>query len=87
MKWIIFSYSLPAQANTLLVTLWRRIRRLGAISPNGIDYFQSAHGTTVADQLNRLRQQLVSEDITALITTAVTTQYQDKRRVTRPHSF
>jgi hypothetical protein len=35
MNWIAFSYSLPSQANTPRVTLWRRLRRLGAISPAG----------------------------------------------------
>jgi len=36
MKWLVFSYSLPAKASSSpRVTLWRRLRRLGAISPTG----------------------------------------------------
>lgn len=38
MDWVVFSYSLPSQANTPRVTLWRRLRRLGAISPTGSVY-------------------------------------------------
>lgn len=33
MNWLAFVYSLPSQANTLRVSAWRRMRRLGAISP------------------------------------------------------
>jgi len=38
MEWIVFSYSLPTKASSSpRVTLWRRLRRLGAISPvNGV---------------------------------------------------
>jgi len=36
MTWIVFSYSLPAKAHSSpRVALWRRLRRLGAISPKG----------------------------------------------------
>ncbi len=36
MKWVVFSYSLPAQASSSpRVALWRRLRRLGAVSPTG----------------------------------------------------
>lgn len=33
MNWLAFVYSLPSQANTTRVSAWRRMRRLGAISP------------------------------------------------------
>ncbi len=36
MNWIAFSYSLPSQSrSTPRVAVWRRLRSLGAISPNG----------------------------------------------------
>ncbi len=36
MNWIVFSYSLPSKSGSSpRVTLWRRLRRLGAISPTG----------------------------------------------------
>lgn len=47
MNWIVFSYSLPSQANTPRVTLWRRLRRLGAISPTGSVYILPAHDECV----------------------------------------
>lgn len=43
MKWSVLSYSLPSQTNsTLRVMLWRRLRRVGAISPTGSAYFLPA---------------------------------------------
>ena len=47
MEWIVFSYSLPSKANTPRVTLWRRLRRLGAISPTGSVYILPAHDECV----------------------------------------
>lgn len=47
MKWIVFSYSLPTGANTARVTLWRRLRRLGAISPTGSVYILPAQDDCV----------------------------------------
>jgi hypothetical protein len=36
MRWVVFSYSLPSKAQSSpRVALWRRLRRLGAISPIG----------------------------------------------------
>jgi hypothetical protein len=36
MTWVVFSYSLPSKAlSSPRVALWRRLRRLGAISPTG----------------------------------------------------
>jgi hypothetical protein len=36
MTWVVFSYSLPSKAHSSpRVTLWRRLRRLGSISPKG----------------------------------------------------
>jgi hypothetical protein len=43
MDWVVFSYSLPSQASTPRVTLWRRLRRLGAISPTGSVFILPAH--------------------------------------------
>lgn len=47
MDWIVFSYSLPSQANTPRVTLWRRLRRLGTISPTGSVYILPARDECV----------------------------------------
>ena len=36
MNWLVFSYSLPGKSGSgPRVNLWRRLRRLGAISPAG----------------------------------------------------
>jgi hypothetical protein len=36
MRWVVFSYSLPSKAHSSpRVALWRRLRRLGAVSPTG----------------------------------------------------
>src|SRR5918911_2849116 len=36
MQWIVFSYSLPSQSRSApRVALWRRLRRLGAVTPAG----------------------------------------------------
>ncbi len=36
MRWVVFTYSLPAkQGSSPRVALWRRLRRLGAVSPTG----------------------------------------------------
>jgi len=47
MQWIVLSYSLPSRANTPRVTLWRRLRRLGAVSPTGSVYILPAHDECV----------------------------------------
>ena len=48
MDWIVFSYSLPAQSSSSpRVTLWRRLRRLGAISPTGGIYVLPAQDACV----------------------------------------
>jgi hypothetical protein len=40
MKWIALTYSLPSKPHsTQRVALWRRLRRLGAVSPTGSVYF------------------------------------------------
>jgi len=42
-EWVAFSYSLPAKSgSSLRVTLWRQLRRLGAISPAGSLYLLPA---------------------------------------------
>jgi hypothetical protein len=38
MEWIVFSYSLPSNSSTPRVALWRRLRRLGAVTPTGSAY-------------------------------------------------
>ena len=44
MQWIVFSYSLPSKSSSSpRVTLWRRLRRLGAVSPTGGIYVLPAH--------------------------------------------
>jgi hypothetical protein len=47
MQWLAFSYSLNAQAaSTPRVTLWRRLKRLGAIAPTGSVYLLPAQDET-----------------------------------------
>ncbi len=42
-EWVAFSYSLPAKSgSSTRVTLWRQLRRLGAISPAGSLYLLPA---------------------------------------------
>lgn len=44
MKWIALAYSLPAKSpSTQRVSLWRRLRRLGAVAPVGGVYLLPAH--------------------------------------------
>jgi hypothetical protein len=44
MEWVVFSYSLPAnQKSSARVTLWRRLQRLGAVSPVTGVYVLPAH--------------------------------------------
>jgi hypothetical protein len=48
MNWIVFSYSLPSQSSSSpRVTLWRRLRRSGAISPAGGIYVLPAQDMCV----------------------------------------
>src|SRR5215210_1628131 len=48
MEWIVFSYSLPSKGTSSpRVTLWRRLRRLGAIAPAGGVHLLPAHDTCV----------------------------------------
>ena len=47
MTWIALAYSLPTEANTPRVTLWRRLQRLGAVSPTGSLYLLPANDQTV----------------------------------------
>ncbi|HZG68536.1 MAG TPA: chromate resistance protein ChrB domain-containing protein [Herpetosiphonaceae bacterium] len=43
MEWIVFSYSLPSKGSSSpRVTLWRRLRRLGAVAPAGGMYILPA---------------------------------------------
>jgi hypothetical protein len=47
-EWMAFSYSLPAKSgSSTRVTLWRQLRRLGAISPAGSLYLLPASEETV----------------------------------------
>ncbi len=42
MSWIVLTDSLPTRASSPRVTLWRRLRRLGAVSPTGSLYILPA---------------------------------------------
>jgi hypothetical protein len=36
MSWLVFTYSLPSRENSSTrVSLWRRLKRIGAVSPKG----------------------------------------------------
>lgn len=47
MNWILLTYSLPSHSSTPRVTFWRRLRRLGAISPTGSVYILPANDECV----------------------------------------
>ena len=48
MNWVVFSYSLPSKAHSSpRVALWRRLRRLGAVSPKGGLHVLPAHDECV----------------------------------------
>jgi hypothetical protein len=48
MNWVVFSYSLPSKSSSSpRVTLWRRLRRLGAISPTGGVYILPARNECI----------------------------------------
>lgn len=38
MNWVVFSYSLPAKSSSPRVSVWRQLKRLGALSPVGSLY-------------------------------------------------
>jgi hypothetical protein len=66
MEWIVFSYSLPSRANTARVTLWRRLRRLGAISPTGSVYILPAYDECV-ESFQWLAQEIQQAEGEALV--------------------
>ncbi len=66
MNWIVFSYSLPAEANSARVALWRRLRRLGAISPTGGVYLLPALDDCV-EAFQWLAQEIHQADGEALV--------------------
>jgi hypothetical protein len=57
MKWVVFTYSLPSQSSsTQRVALWRRLRRLGAVSPTS-----GSHILPARDECVEVFQWLVQE--------------------------
>ncbi len=66
MEWIVLSYSLPSRANTPRVTLWRRLRRLGAISPTGSVYILPAYDDCV-ESFQWLAQEIQQAEGEALV--------------------
>lgn len=66
MDWIVFSYSLPSEANTPRVTLWRRLRRLGAVSPTGSVYILPAYDDCV-ESFQWLAQEIQQAEGEALV--------------------
>ena len=66
MEWIVFSYSLPSSANSSRVALWRRLRRLGAVSPTGSVYILPAHNDCV-ESLQWLAQEIQQAEGEALV--------------------
>lgn len=66
MEWIVFSYSLPSEANTPRVTLWRRLRRLGAVSPTGSVYILPAYDDCV-ESFQWLAQEIQQAEGEALV--------------------
>lgn len=67
MNWIVFSYSLPSQASSgPRVTLWRRLRRLGATSPTSGIYVLPAQEMCV-EAFQWLTQEIKQADGQALV--------------------
>jgi hypothetical protein len=57
MKWLLFSYSLPAYPSKARVYVWRQLKKLGAVK------YQSTwilpHSAEHINELNRLREEIV----------------------------
>lgn len=67
MKWVAFSYSSPSgSSSTRRVALWRRLRRLGAISPTGSLYFLPASDETL-EAFTLLAQEIEDTEGNALV--------------------
>ncbi len=66
MEWIVLSYSLPSRANTPRVTLWRRLRRLGSVSPTGSVYILPAYDECV-ESFQWLAQEIQQAEGEALV--------------------
>ncbi len=57
MEWVVFAYSLSTKSSSPRVALWRRLRRLGAISPAGGLYVLPARAECV-EAFNWLAQEI-----------------------------
>ncbi len=57
MEWVVFSYSLSTKSSSPRVALWRRLRRLGAISPAGGLYVLPARDECI-EAFNWLAQEI-----------------------------
>ncbi len=66
MEWVVFSYSLPSRASTSRVALWRRLRRLGAISITGSVYILPAYDECV-ESFQWLLQEIQQAEGEALV--------------------
>lgn len=67
MNWVVFSYSLPSKSSSSpRVTLWRRLRRLGAISPTGGVYILPARSECV-EAFQWLTQEIQQSNGQALV--------------------
>jgi hypothetical protein len=61
-EWIAFSYSLPAKSgSSTRVTLWRQLRRLGAVSPVGSVYVLPGSGVSGSDEAVEALQCMTEE--------------------------
>lgn len=66
-NWVIFSYSLPSKSSSSpRVTLWRRLRRLGAVSPVGGVYILPARNECI-EAFQWLAQEIQQADGQALV--------------------
>jgi hypothetical protein len=82
MKWLVFAYSLPSKSRSSpRVTLWRRLRRVGAISVKTGVYILPA-----TDECIEAFQWLAQEVQQAKGDTFIA-EYQNKSWVTRPRPF
>ena len=65
MKWIFFSYSLPAEPSKARVYVWRQLRKLGAVSTQSI--WAIPHATDRVEALKKLIEEIEKWKGTALL--------------------
>jgi len=65
MKWIFFSYSLPAEPSKARVYVWRQLRKLGAVNYQSV--WAIPHANDRVDSLKKLTEEIENWNGTALL--------------------